>query len=114
MTNKLWQCPLKVDRGSYQQMPANWVSAIVNFYIGAPTHEDALMKAVQVLRQMGMVFVDLVGGKVMQLDQNRWWDGYVMTNFPEHYTFFPSQDQIHKIVSEGLVFHGPFAGWDRE
>ena len=114
MTNKLWQCPLKVERGSYQQMPAHWLGAIVNFYVGAPTYEEALMKAVQVLRQMGMVFVDLANGQVMQLDPSKWWDGHVIANFPEHYAFFPSQDQINNIVSEGLVFHGPFAGWDRE
>ncbi len=114
MTNKLWQCPLKVERGSYQQMPAHWLGAIVNFYVGAASYEEALIRAVQVVRHMGMTFVDLVDGKVMQLDPDKWWDGYVMANFPEHHAFFPSQDRIHGIVSEGLVFHGPFAGWDRE
>jgi hypothetical protein len=114
MTNKLWQCPIKVERGSYQQMPAHWLGAIVNFYVGAASHEEALMRAVQVLRHMGMVFVDLVDGKVIQLDHEKWWDEYVMANFPEHYAFYPSQDQIHSIVNEGLVCHGPFAGWDRE
>lgn len=90
------------------------LGAIVNFYVGAASREEALMRAVQVLRHMGMVFVDLVDGKVIQLDHEKWWDEYVMVNFPEHYAFYPSQDQIHSIVNEGLVCHGPFAGWDRE
>jgi hypothetical protein len=112
--NKLWQCPLKVERGSYGQMPADWRGAIVSFYVGAPSHEEALTKAVQVLRHKGMIFVDLVDGKVMQLDPDKWWDGHVMSNFSEYYREFPAQDQIASIVSEGLVFHGPFFGWDRE
>ena len=74
MTNKLWQCVLQVERGTYQQMPAHWRGAMVDFYCGAQSHEEALMKAVQVLRHMGMVFVDLVDGKVMQLDPSNWWD----------------------------------------
>ena len=114
MTNKLWQCPIKVERGSYQQMPAHWLGAIANFYVGAPSHEEAVTKAVQVLRHMGMVFIDLVDGQVFQLDPDRWWDGHVMTAFPEYYSFFPSQQEIYGIVSEGHVFHGPFAGWDHE
>jgi hypothetical protein len=68
VTNKLWQCPLQVERGSYEQMPAEWVGAVVNFYVGAASYEEALTKAVQVLRHKGMIFVDLVGGKVALLD----------------------------------------------
>ncbi len=113
VTNKLWKCPLHVDRGCYQQMPAEWLGAAVNVYIGAETYEEALTKAVHFLRHKGMVFVDLIGGKITQLDPDLWWDGYVMANYPEHRDFFPSQHQIGAIVSQGLVFHGPFAGWDR-
>ena len=114
MTNKLWECPLKVERGSYEQMPSEWLGAMVVFYVGAASYEDALSKAVHVIRHKGMVFVDLVGGQVLQLDPDRWWDGYVMAKYPEYRNAFPSQEQIHEVVSEGLVFHGPFAGWDRE
>jgi hypothetical protein len=37
-----------------------------------------------------------------------------MANYPEYSDFFPSQDEIAGIVSEGLVFHGPFGAWDNE
>jgi hypothetical protein len=114
VTNKLWQCPLKVERGSYEQMPAGLLGAMVNFYVGAASYEEALTKVVHVIRLKGLIFVDLVGGKVMQLDPDLWWDGYVLANYPEYSDVFPPQEQIHDIVSEGLVFHGPFAGWDRE
>lgn len=46
VTNKLWKCPLHVDRGCYQEMPAEWLGAAVNVYIGAETYEEALTKAV--------------------------------------------------------------------
>ena len=114
MTNKLWQCPLKVRRGSYEAMPPEWLGAIVNFYVGATSYEEALTKAVHAVRHKGMIFVDLVDGKVMQLDPDLWWDGHVMAHYPEYRDLFPSQDRIRSVVGEGLVFHGPFAGWDRE
>lgn len=95
-------------------MPPHWVGAVVNFYVGAVTYEEALTKAVQVLRHKGMNFVDLVGGKVMQLNPDVWWNDYVMANYSEYSEYFPSQDEIGGIVNEGLVFHGPFGGGDHE
>ena len=112
MTNKLWQCPVKVERGTYTDMPETWVGASVNYYVGAETYEEALKKAVSVLRSMGMVFVDLYDGKVMQLNPDEWWDGYVMANYSEYSNHFPSQTEVLNVVKEGLVFHGPFAGWE--
>lgn len=114
MTNVLWACPLKVERGSNQDMPKSWLGACVVFYVGAASHEAALEKAAKVLRHMGLIFVDLLEGKVIQLDPMQWWDGYVLVNFPEYANYFPSQEEVLRIVTEGLVFHGPFAGWDRE
>lgn len=114
MKNQLWRCPLKVSRGSYEQMPPDWLGAFVNFYVGAATYEEALTKAVHVVRHQGMVFVDLVDGKVTQLDPDLWWDGYVMANYPEYSDYFPTQAEVLGVVRDGLVFHGPFAGWDRE
>jgi hypothetical protein len=114
MQNQLWQCPLKVGRGSYEQMPSDWLGAVVNFYVGAATYEEALTKAVQVVRSMGMSFIDLVGGRVLQLDPERWWDGHVMASYPEFRDHFPTQAQVLGVVRDGLIFHGPFAGWDRE
>jgi len=112
--NKLWQCPLKVERGTYQEMPETWLGATVNYYVGAATYEEALEKAVTVVKSMGMVFVDLLDGKLIQLDPDMWWEGYVMVNYPKYSEYFPSQEEVISVVNEGLVFHGPFAGWERE
>lgn len=113
VTNKLWACPLQVERGTNQEMPESWLGACVVFYVGAITHEAALEKAVTVLRHKGMIFVDLLDGKVIQLDPTQWWEGHVLAQYPEYAQHFPSQEEVLRIVREGLVFHGPFAGWDR-
>ena len=112
MTNKLWLFPLRVARGSFQQMPADWRGAVVNFYVGAPTHQEGLLKAMTVVHGLGLVFVDLVDGSVSELDPGKWWDGYVIANFPDQQAAFPRQDQIRAIVDKGQVFHGPFVGGD--
>ena len=114
MENKLWQCPLKVERGTYEEMPESWLGATVNYYVGASTYEEAITKAVKVLQSVGMVFVDLVDGTVMQLNPESWWEGYVMASYPEYSDYFPSQEQVLNVVNEGLAFHGPFAGWEHE
>ena len=114
MENKLWQCPLKVKRGTYEEMPETWIGATVSYYVGAPTYEEALTKAVTVLKSQGMEFVDLLDGKVIQLDPNEWWEGYVLENYAEYSDHFPSQETIIEVVTEGTVFHGPFAGWEAE
>ncbi|AFU99763.1 hypothetical protein [Simiduia agarivorans] len=114
MNNKLWQCPIKVERGTYEAMPDTWAGAAVNYYVGAATYEEALTKAVKVVQSLGMIFVDLLDGKVMQLDPENWWEGYVMANYSDYSDYFPAQDEVLRIVREGLVFHGPFAGWGRE
>ncbi|AVW98944.1 hypothetical protein [Vibrio vulnificus] len=110
MENKLWQCPLVVQRGTYKEMPESWLGATVNYYVGVSTYEEALTKSVKVLQSVGMVFVDLVDGKVVQLDPELWWEGYVMANYPEYSDYFPNQEEVFNVVNEGLVFHGPFMG----
>lgn len=114
MTNKLWQCPIIVKRGTYAETPQSWLGASVNYYVGAPTHDEALTKAVKALQSMGMTFVDLVDAKVMQLDHKTWWDVYVMANYPDYCEYFPTQEQVLNAVNKGLVFHGPFAGREHE
>jgi hypothetical protein len=112
LDNKFWKCPVKVKRGSYEEMPESWIGAAVSYYVGAATDEEALTKAVSALKSHGMEFVDLLGGKVIQLDPDEWWDGYVMEIYAEHSEHFPDQDAVKKVVLEGSVFHGPFAGWE--
>jgi len=63
---------------------------------------------------MGMVFIDLHNAKVVRLNPTEWWDGYVMVNFSEYSSYFPSQEEIFNMVQDGGVFHGPFAGWEDE
>ena len=112
LENKFWQCPIKVKRGSYEEMPESWIGAAVSFYVGAETNEEALTKATSVLTSQGMEFVDLLGGQVIQLDPTEWWEGYVMVNYAEYSDHFPDQETVMKVVAEGTVFHGPFAGWE--
>jgi hypothetical protein len=114
LQNKLWQCPIKVKRGTYEEMPESWIGAVVNYYVGAPTYEDALTKAVTVLKSQGMEFVDLLEGKVYQIDPTEWWEGHVMKMFAEYSDYFPDQETVLEVVAEGSLFHGPFAGWETE
>ena len=112
MENKLWQCPIKVKRGTFEEMPESWIGAAVSYYVGAVTDEEALSKAVLEIESQGMEFLDLLGGKVIQLDPDQWWEGYVMQNYAEYSEHFPDQDTVDNLVLEGSIFHGPFAGWE--
>jgi hypothetical protein len=114
LDNKLWQCPVKVKRGTYEEMPESWAGAAVSYYVGAPNYEEALTKVVSTLKSQGMEFVDLLGGKVIQLDPFDWWEGYVIENYAQYSDHFPDQDTVMKVVAEGGVFQGPFAGWEKE
>ncbi|MEM8715261.1 MAG: hypothetical protein AAGE92_05710 [Cyanobacteria bacterium P01_G01_bin.4] len=114
MENKLWQCPLEVKRGMYEAMPDSWLGAVVNYYVGAPTYQEALAKAVATLQSQGMEFVDLSGGQVFQLDPSQWWEGHVVAEYAEYSDYFPSQAEIETLVLNGGVCHGPFAGWHKE
>ena len=53
MTNKLWQCPLKIERGTYSDMPESWLGASVNYYVGAENHQEALKKQFMYFSQWG-------------------------------------------------------------
>ena len=112
--NKLWKCSLKVSRGSFDELPGDWLGAFVNFYAGAPSYEDACSKAVSIAESMGMEFVELSESKLVEIDPKDWWDEYVLPNYPEISDSFPSQEEILDIVERGMVFHGPFAGWKNE
>ena len=114
MLNKLWQCPFKVKRGTYEEMPKTWLGASVNYYVGAQTYEEALNKAITELNSRGMIFIELYNGKVNQIDPEQWWEGHVIANYSEYTKLFPSQEEVISIVKEGLVFNGPFAGWEHE
>ena len=103
-----------MKRGTDDIITESWIGAVVNYYVGAPTYQEALSKAVSILSDQGMELIDLWGGQVFQLELDRWWDGHVIANYEEHRDSFPGQDEIAKLVAEGAVFHGPFAGWDFE
>ncbi len=93
-------------------MPETWLGATVNYYAGAANHEQALLKVVNALQADGMIFKELLGGDVIHLDPDHWWDGYVMLNYAEYSDYFPAQEEVLNIVKNGLTFHGPFAGWE--
>ncbi len=112
--NKLWKCSLKVNRGSFVELPEDWQGAFVNFYAGAPSYEDACNKAVSLAKSMGMECVELTHSRLAELNPEDWWDGYVLLNYPEICDSFPSREEILEIVDKGMIFHGPFAGWKNE
>jgi len=113
MDNKLWECPLQIERGSNTKMPDSWLGAFVTYYVGARNYKEALQKAVSAVSSEGYIFKDIVDGQVFQVDSDRWWEGYVMKAHPEFSNYFPSQSRVKEIVRGGLLFHGPFIGWDR-
>ena len=113
MDNKLWECPLQIERGSNTKMPDSWLGAFVTYYVGAKDYKEALQKAVSDVRSEGYIFKDIIDGQVFQIDPEQWWEEYVMKVYPELSDYFPSQRRVKEIVREGLLFHGPFMGWDR-
>ena len=112
VTQRLWKVPLHVGRGSSTEMPANLAGAYVFVYVGAPNHEAALKAAVMHVRSRGYEFLDLHGGQVLQLEPSKW-QSYINSTWAEHRSHFPTQAEVISKLSQGFVFCGPFASYER-
>jgi hypothetical protein len=101
----------KIERGTSTQMPSDLKGALVPAFSAAPDPEKAIKLAASKLTSQGFRIVD-VQTKVHQLDPNKW-EEYVQNTWPEFKSHFPSQAQVLSGVKEGVVFFGPFAGYEQ-
>jgi hypothetical protein len=111
--NALFQAHVRVRRGPHCGVPPHLIGAIVGCYISAPDHLSALKLAVTELAARGLIFEDLVDGKVIQLDPLQW-DSYVRITWPEFIDHFMTQAEIPRFIRDGGVVFSPFAAWERE
>lgn len=112
-TNRLFEIPVRVRRGSSCPMPANLIGAYVFCYASAQNHLDATRNAVLQLARDGYIFEELVGGKVHERDPMQW-NVYVNSTWPECKDSFPKQEEMPRLIATGAVFFGPFIGYERE
>jgi hypothetical protein len=109
---KLFECPIRVTRGTNSEMPPEWKGAIIFFFVASASYQEALLVAVAQLRAEGYEFRDVQNGKVNQLDPSLWWSSYVVEKWSAYATHFPSQSEIEAIVATGGYFKGPALGWE--
>ncbi|KUM03813.1 hypothetical protein Cv017_17320 [Chromobacterium subtsugae] len=108
----LFECPLIVCRGANTEMPSDWLEAIAFYYVSAENYENALIKAVELIRSEGYEFKTVFNGKVNQLDPKKWWEEHVLaTKWSQYAEHFPSQAAMDAIVATGGVFKAPMLGW---
>lgn len=111
--NQLFAMEVQVGRGTNPEMPPNLAGAFVSVFVAARGPEDALQAAAAHLAAQGFEFLDLVDGKVDQLDPLGW-DEFVETVWPELRSHFPGQEEVIAGLPYGRVFFGPFAGYEVE
>jgi hypothetical protein len=109
--NSLFIAVFKIERGTSTQMPSNLKGALVPAFSAAPDPESAIKLAASKLTSQGFKIVD-IQAKVHQLDPNKW-EEYVESTWPEFKSRFPSQAQVLSGMKEGVVFFGPFAGYEQ-
>jgi hypothetical protein len=85
--------------------------AVVNCYVAASDHTDALRLAIKKLAEQGYIFDDVLGGQVHQLNSSEW-DEHITSTFPELSGHFPAQSDMDGVLNSGGVIFGPFCGWE--
>ena len=85
-----FECPLLVRKGTSERMSAEWPLAVSFWYVAAKNYEDALLVAVAAACDAGFEFVSVYGGKVVQLDPQKWWSGLVMDKWRDYSDHLPS------------------------
>lgn len=104
---------MKVRRGPDSILPQPLIGAFVDCFVAAPDHLTALKAAVEALRSKGLIFEDVIGGQVHQLDPLQW-DEFVGATYVDLSTEFPRQEDVLSMVPKGGVFFGPFCGYESE
>ncbi|WP_038484476.1 hypothetical protein [Collimonas arenae] len=107
----LFECPIVVSKGVNVEMPESWESAVICMYVASPDIENALLTAVQIIRENGYEFKAVHDGKVHLIDAQSWWNGFVLETWPNHSSYFPSQERIMALVATGGHFKGPILEW---
>jgi hypothetical protein len=109
--NSLFLVTVKIGRGSNISMPQPLVGAYVPVFVAGSNLEAAAKAAVSKLVAQGFEFLD-IDGPIRQLDPNEW-SVFIDASFPEFKSQFPNQDAVIAGLTEGNVFFGPFAGYER-
>ena len=104
--------PIRVQPLPVAKMPENIIGAIALCFASAPNHLIAVSNAAASLKERQYEIIDMAGD-VQQLDYERW-DEYVASVWPEFLQQMPSQTEVLDYVSKGVVFYGPFCGWEEE
>ena len=110
MGNQLYEFTMKVLRGAGCDLPKGMTGAYVPTYAAAPDYQAALRKGVAAITGMGYVFSDLQG-EVREIPVASWSD-YVPKVWPEFVGELPSSENLPRLIEEGAIFFGPFAGFN--
>lgn len=101
---------MKVLRSKDCDLPANMQGAYVTTYAGATDFRSAVQKAVVAVTNMNYRFDD-VQGKVREIPVSSWSD-YVSKVWPDYSARLPNQEELPLLVERGMVFFGPFMGFE--
>ena len=113
MGNNLYLINLHIGRGTSSEMPEPLVGACVPSFAVASDPESAARQVVSNLAGRGFEFLGIADNKIHQLDPSAW-DSYVKSAWPELASAFPSQEQVQAGLVSGLLFFGPFAGYQSQ
>jgi hypothetical protein len=102
-----------VARGSNSDMPENLAGAYVPVYVCASDPESAMREAFGQVTKRGYEFLQVVDGKIHQMDPHEW-DLHVSTAWPEFPLHFPKQCEVLAELSPGWVFFGPFCSYESQ
>jgi hypothetical protein len=110
--NKLFLINVHVGRGSNTDMPRKLIGAFIPVFVAASDSEAAVLEVVKQLKEQGFALLDVPDEKIYQLDPLDW-QSYVESTWPEFESQFPSQEVVIAGLPYGLMFFGPFAGYDK-
>jgi hypothetical protein len=111
-TSVLFLIPVQIGRGSSSSMPPSVLGAYVPVFAAAANQEAAAKAAASKLTAQGYEFLG-VKGQIRKLDPHKWSE-FVDASFPAYKSKLPNQDTVIAGLAEGIVFFGPFAGYDKQ
>lgn len=113
VSNNLYLINLHIGRGTSPEMPEQLVGAYVPCFAVAPDPESAARLVVSNLTGRGFEVLGIADNNIHQLDPSAW-DFYLKSAWPEFLDAFPSQERVQTNLASGLLFFGPFAGYESE